>query len=338
MRRRSFLALSAGFAASACATRTRGEALGGGEALHRDFRDVAAPDAIVEELGGGFGWAEGPIWIADRRCLLFSDVPGNVIRQWTPAGGVVEFLHPSGFAGAHAAHLRESGANGLALDASGALLMCDSGNRALARLDLSTREKTLICTQFSGRRFNSPNDLCVSHSGAVYFTDPPFGLAGMAASPLKELPFSGVFRLDPDGAVQLIDDSLSFPNGIALSHDERSLFVSNCDPAAAIIRAYALDAAGAATGASTFFDATSLISASAPGWPDGLKFDAAGRLFACGPGGVLVLSPLGELLGRIHAGRAIANCAFGEDGHTLFLTASDRLARIRLRTQGGPRS
>jgi gluconolactonase len=156
----------------------------------------------------------------------------------------------------------------------------------------------------------------------------------MAASPLRELPFSGVFRRAPDGSLRVIDDSLSFPNGVALSRDERTLFVSNCDPANAVIRAYTLDAEGRATTSSTFFDATPLIRDDAPGWPDGLKLDAEGRLFACGPGGVLALSPRGELLGRIHAGRAIANCAFGEDGRTLFLTAHDRLARIRLRTRG----
>jgi gluconolactonase len=338
MRRRAFLALSGAFAATACATPPRGDIIGGVEALHPDFAAVADARAVVEQLGAGYQWAEGPLWLSDRRCLLFSDVPGNVIRQWTPRGGVVEFLRPSGFAGADTSHLREAGANGLARAAEDALLMCDTGNRALARLDLATREKTLICTHFAGKRFNSPNDLCLSRGGAVYFTDPTFGLAGMAASPIRELAFSGVFRRGGDGELRLIDDSLSFPNGIALSHDERTLFVSNCDPASAIIRAYALDADGAPTSASTFFDATPLIGAAAPGWPDGLKLDASGRLFACGPGGVLVLSPGGVLLGRIHAGRAIANCAFGEDGRTLFLTASDRIARIRLRTHGDPLS
>jgi gluconolactonase len=304
------------------------------ERIDPRFDAVAAPDAVVEELGAGYEWAEGPLWIDDGGYLLFSDVPGNVIRTWAPGRGVEEFLRPSGFTGADASHLREGGANGLALERPGAVLLCDTGNRALARLDLATRQKTFICERFEGRRFNSPNDLALSRSGAIYFTDPPFGLAGMAASPLRELGFSGVFRRAPDGSLRVIDDSLSFPNGVALSRDERTLFVTNCDPAAAIIRAYALDADGHATASATFFDATPMIRDDAPGWPDGLKLDAEGRLYVCGPGGVLVLSPQGELLGRIHAGRAIANCAFGEDGHTLFLTAHDRLARIRLRARG----
>jgi gluconolactonase len=217
------------------------------------------------------------------------------------------------------------------------MIFCDTGNRTLARLDLDTGARTNLATHFQGKRFNSPNDLALARAGAIYFTDPPFGLAGMADSPLRELAFAGVFLRTPAGDLHLIDDTLPFPNGVALSADERTLYVTNCTPTAAIVRVYTLDAAGLPTGLSTFFDCTAMISADAPGWPDGLKLDAAGRLFACGPGGVLVLSPQGELLGRIRAGRAIANCGFGEDGRSLFLTAHDRLARIRLRTSAGQR-
>jgi gluconolactonase len=243
-------------------------------------------------------------------------------------------LHPSGYAGADASQLREGGANGLALDAGGALLMCDSGNRALARLDLATRRKEILVDRFLGKRFNSPNDLCRSRSGAIYFTDPSFGLAGLNDSPVKELPFNGVFRLAPDGTLALVDDTLSFPNGIALSSDESLLYVSNCDGKNPIIRAYRLGAHGMPKNSSTMFDASPLLAPDAPGWPDGIKLDAAGNLFAAGPGGILVIASDGSLLGVIGAGRAISNCAFGEGGRTLFLTAKDRLGRVRLRTRG----
>jgi gluconolactonase len=309
-------------------------ALGTVSRIQAELDAVVAPGAIVERLCEGFTWAEGPVWDRANDRLLFTDVPGNTIHSWSQARGLETFMHPSGFAGGEASHLREAGANGLAIDASGALVMCDSGSRAVARLDLATRRKEFICERFEGKRFNSPNDLAIARSGAIYFTDPPYGLAGLNDSPVKELAFNGVFRRSPDGEIRLFDDSLSFPNGIALSPDESTLYVANSDPQRPIIKAFALGAGGLPTSSRLFFDAASLMGENAPGLPDGMAVDEQGRLFATGPGGVMVLSPAGQLLGVIGAGRAVANCEFGEDGRTLFLTAHDAVGRIRLETRG----
>jgi gluconolactonase len=304
--------------------------------LSPDLDALIAPGAKVERLGGGLKWAEGPVWVRNGSYLLFSDPPMNTMYRWSRAHGIEPFLHPSGYAGADTAALREAGSNGLAVDAAGALIVCDSGNRGLARLDLKTKRKEIFLDRFEGKRFNSPNDLCIARSGAIYFTDPPYGLAGGLDSPVKELPYSGVYRYGPDGNVALLDKSFLYPNGVALSPDETVLYVSNTDAKLPIIRAYRLGADGLPTSFSTLFDAAALKKPGVPGMPDGMKIDTAGNLFAAGPGGILVLTKEGELLGVIGAGgRAMPNCAFGEDGRTLFLAATDCLARIRLKTRGG---
>src|SRR5690606_10743205 len=181
---------------------------------------------------------------------------------------------------------------------------------------------------------NSPNDLCRRSDGTVYFTDPPYGLAGIDDSPAKELSFNGVYRLDANGAVTLIDDQLKYPNGIALSPDQRTLYVPHTDREHPIWLAYSLDEAGNGEQKRVFADATDLVQGSAMGAPDGLAVAADGTLFATAPGGVLVLSPSGKRLGRIATGKPIANCTFGDDGRTLYMTSQDLVARIRLNTVG----
>jgi gluconolactonase len=295
---------------------------------------VIAPDAAIEQLAEGFIWAEGPVWVRDGGYLLFSDVPGNVMYRWSAADGVSEFLNPSGYDGPATDVFAEPGSNGLALDASGALLVCDHGNRALARVDLTTRARTILADRHEGRRFNSPNDLAVARSGAIYFTDPTYGLRGRNASPLRELTFNGVYRRLPDGAVELLDDGLTFPNGIALSPGERRLYVSISDPQGPRLMVYDLDGGGRPTARAVFFDAMPLREAGGLGLPDGMCLDTEGRLYATGPGGVLVITPEGVLIGVIETGTAIANCAFGEDGSALFLASNHTLARVRLKTTG----
>ena len=332
--RRSFLATGAALSAAAYADPV--EPFGAVQRLSPGLDALIAPGAKVERLGGGLKWAEGPVWVRNGSYLLFSDPPMNTMYRWSRAHGIEPFLHPSGYAGTDTAALREAGSNGLAVDAAGALIVCDSGNRGLARLDLKTKRKVFFLDRFEGKRFNSPNDLCIARSGAIYFTDPPYGLAGGLDSPVKELPYSGVYRYGPDGNVALLDKSFLYPNGVALSPDETVLYVSNTDAKLPIIRAYRLGADGLPTSFSTLFDAAALKKPGVPGMPDGMKIDTAGNLFAAGPGGILVLTKEGELLGVIGAGgRAMPNCAFGEDGRTLFLAATDCLARIRLKTRGG---
>lgn len=304
--------------------------VGGVRRLSPEMDSILAPGAEIEILAEGFDWAEGPVWVDAGGYLLFTDVPQNVIWRWSEVEGLSEFMRPSGFDGEDGSHLREPGANGLVIEPSGTLLMCDHGNRSLSRVDLATREKTIVVDRFEGRRFNSPNDLVIHQSGAVYFTDPPYGLEGLNASPVKEMAHNGVYRLAPDGAVTLIDDALSFPNGVALSPDHRTLYVAVSDPEGPVVMAYDLGDDGRAVSSRLFFDAASLMGPDAPGLPDGLKVDARGRIFTTGPGGVLVLTPEGALLGVIDTGRATANCAFGPGGASLFMTADDLLTRVAL--------
>ncbi|MDE2162992.1 MAG: SMP-30/gluconolactonase/LRE family protein [Alphaproteobacteria bacterium] len=332
--RRAFLATGVALTAAAYADAAP-EPFGTVQRLSPKLDELIAPDAKLERLGGGVKWAEGPVWVKDGGYLLFSDPPKNTMYRWSQMDGISVFLHPSGYAGDDLKPFREPGSNGLAIDARGALIAADSGNRGLTHIDLKTKRKHVFVDRYEGKRFNSPNDLCIARSGAIYFTDPPYGLAGLEKSPAKELPFSGVYRWTPDGKVALIDQTFLYPNGVALSPDETTLYISNTDVKQPIIRAYQLGADGMPTSFSTLFDTTPLIKPGVPGMPDGMKVDAAGNLFAAGPGGIMVLTKEGELLGIISAGkRAMPNCAFGEDGHSLFLAATDSIARIRVKTHG----
>jgi gluconolactonase len=314
-------------------TRTR-TLVGGVQRLSPALDAIVPAGVEIEQLASGFDWSEGPVWVANGGYLVFSDVPANIAYRWSEKDGLSEFLNPSGAQG-DVAGFREPGSNGLILDADGQLLMCDHGSRAVVRVDLKTRAKTVLVDRFKGRRFNSPNDLIRAPSGALYFTDPPYGLKGLNQSPMKELAFNGVYHWDRKGEPALIDDGLTFPNGVALSPDHRTLYVSVSDGKNPAIWAYALKENGLPDGGRRlFFDAKPLAAAGGRGMPDGMAVDVEGRLFATGPGGVLVLSPAGELLGVIQTGRPVANCAFGEDGRTLFLTSDDILARVRLNTRG----
>lgn len=299
------------------------------------FHDVVAADARVERLAEGFTWAEGPAWIDDGDYLLLTDVPENRIHRWSQADGLSVFMEPSGYEGPPLDVLREAGANGLFVEPAGSVLLADSGNRALARLDLASRRKTVLAHAFEGRRFNSPNDVVRRSDGAIFFTDPPYGLKGFDESPVKELPFNGVYRLDPDGSVHLLDDGLTRPNGIALSPDGRTLYVANSDPARAIWMAYGLDAAGAVISRRVFADVTDLVGDEAPGLPDGMAVAADGTVLATGPGGVLVFTADGARLGTIATGSAVANVTFGDaDRRTLYLASDSILARVRLQIAG----
>lgn len=335
--RRVILAGAAALSTAACASvapairyPTVGRIVRDDPALDR----LIAPGTVIERLAEGFTWSEGPVWIAEGGYLLFSDVPQNRIHRWSARDGASVFMSPSGYGGPDASGFREPGSNGLIAGPPGSILMADHGNRAIARVDLATKTKTLLATRYRDRRFNSPNDLVQAANGAIYFTDPPYGLKDMDQSALKEQPFNGVYRLDPDGAVTLLEDGLTFPNGVALSPDQRTLYVTVSDPARAVIMAYDLDPAGRTSGGRVFRDFTAMVGASAPGLPDGMAVGAQGHLFVTGPGGVHILTPDGRSLGRIDTGTAAANCKFGEDGRTLFITSGAFLARVRTLTRG----
>jgi gluconolactonase len=296
--------------------------------------DLIPPHATIEKLAEGFTWSEGPTWISNGQYLLFTDVPENTMYRWSENEGLSVFLKPSGYEGPDLPLLREPGANGLFALNDGGVLLADSGSRNVARLDLTTMTKTPLATSFDGRRFNSPNDVIRRTDGVVFFTDPPYGLKDGNASPAKELAYNGVYRIDTDGSVHLIDDQLSFPNGIELSPDERTLYVANSDPERPIWMAYTLNDRGRVIGKRVFADVSDLVGEDNPGLPDGMSVSVGGHLFATGPGGVLIFSPEGKRLGLIQTGTAIANCAFGDDGRTLYLTSHKFIARVRLNTHG----
>jgi gluconolactonase len=311
-------------------------AIGAVERLDPALDALVSPDAKIEKLAEGFTWAEGPVWTTEGGgALLFSDVPNNVIHRWKDGEGLSDFLRPSGYTG------KEPrggilGSNGLTFDGAGHLIICQHGDRRIARLE-ADRSFATVAGAFEGKRFNSPNDVVVRSNGDLYFTDPTYGFQGAPPTWKHEIGFSGVFRRTPDGTVKLLTKELTFPNGIAFSPDEKLLYVSNSDPERAIWMVYDVAADGGLANGRLFFDATAFLKAGKKGNPDGLKIDAQGNLFAGGPGGVLVLTPAGKLLGTIVTTEPTANVAFGDDGSTLYMTAHDKLCRIRLKTRAASR-
>ena len=294
--------------------------------------DLLIPaDAVIDVLAEGFRWSEGPAWDRAAGRLLFSDVPNNVVHAWSEKGGLSVFLKPSGYTGPEGGGGREPGANGLAFDSKGGLILCQHGDRRVSRLE-DGRFVPLV-ERFEGKRFNSPNDLVVAGDGAIYFTDPPYGLTKTFEDPGREIGWNGVYRLAPDGRVSVLVKDLKAPNGIGLSPDGLTLYVGQSDPDRPVVMAYDLAKDGSASNGRVFFD-TLPLRKNGPGAPDGLKVDREGNLFTTGPGGVLVLTPKGEYLGTIVTGVPTANCGFGDDGSTLYLTANDKLSRVRTTTKG----
>lgn len=241
------------------------------------------------------------------------------------------FLKPSGLLRPDP-NFREPGSNGLALDRQGRLVVAQHGERRIARYE--NGEWVTIADRFEGKRLNTPNDLAVRRNGDVYFTDPPYGLHGLDASPLKELAFHGVYRVTLDGEVTLLAKTIRYPNGIAFSPDEKVLYVSSTEHQNPHIRAFDLEPDGTLANERVFFDGRPLSSKEAPGSCDGLKVDRDGNVWTSGPGGILVINPQGKMIGRINTGVPTSNCAWGDDGGTLYITANKRLLRVKTLTKG----
>jgi gluconolactonase len=294
---------------------------------------LVPPGTQMEQLADGFAWTEGPVWRKSGGYLLFSDIPRNTIYKWQQGAGLSIYMRPAGYAGATPAGW-ELGSNGLVFDANDALLMADHGNRQIARVVDSNFTKITLADRYQGKRLNSPNDLVIASNGDIYFTDPSYGLQGNNRSPAREQAFNGVYRLSRSGEVTLITSDLTFPNGIALSPDQRTLYVAISDPERPMWMAYDVRADGTVGQGRVFFDATALAKSGKRGSPDGMKVDAKGNLFASGPGGILVFSPAGKHLGTLLTGDLTANCAFGEDGSTLYMTANHQRLRVKLATRG----
>ncbi len=266
------------------------DTLGEIERFDSRFDALVPTDARIEVLASGFRWSEGPVWVPrDGGFLLFSDVEANSIMKWEEGEGDSVFLKPSGYTGA-VQYSSGSGSNGLLLDPQGRLVCCEHGDRRISVMDWDGGKVTLA-DRFQGKRFNSPNDAVYHSSGALYFTDPPYGLPELENDSRREIDFCGVYRLAPNGTVTLVTDEMTRPNGIALSPDEKTLYVAQSDGARPIIRAFDVQPDGSVANSRVFYDA-SADSKRLKGAPDGMKLDAAGNLFATGPGGVLVISPV----------------------------------------------
>lgn len=297
--------------------------------------DALVPkDAKIEVLAGGFEWAEGPVWDKKNGVLFFSDIPNNRMMKWSPKDGLTEFLKPSGYTGTTPFKGREPGSNGLTIDAAGNLIICQHGDRRVARLAPDGKSFITLADKYMGKRLNSPNDLVYRKNGDLYFTDPPYGLPEQMKDPAKELDFQGVFRLSPKGELTLLTKEMSRPNGIAFSPDEKVLYVANSDPDNAVWMAYPVKDDGTLGSGKVFFDSTAEFKAKKPGLPDGMKVDQKGNLFATGPGGVYVFTPEGKHLGTLATGVPTANCGWGDDGSTLYITADKQLVRVKTSTKG----
>ena len=306
---------------------------------------LLAKNAKLEVLASGFDWSEGPVWVKgsgkESGYLLFSDVPQNTVYKWMEKEGCKPFLKPSGYTGV-AYYSGEPGSNGLTLDARGRLISAEHGDRRISALKLDGGGgKITLADKYDGKRFNSPNDVVVHSSGAVYFTDPPYGLPEREKdTKTKELDVFGVYRVTPDGKVSLLINDLTRPNGIAFSPDEKTLYIAQSDPEKPYIMAYPVQADGTVGKGRIFYDASNGIKQKLQGLPDGLKVDKAGHVWSSGPGGILILAPdsngagPAKLLGRIQTGVATANCAWGDDGSTLYITADMYLIRVKTLAKG----
>jgi gluconolactonase len=300
--------------------------------LDARFDALIPPNTMVEKIADGFAWVEGPVWNRKENYLLFSDVINNTIFKWQAGNSTSVFLKPSGYTGTTPFTGKEPGSNGLAFDSDGRLVMCEHGDRRISRLEVDGR-KTMLVDRYQGKRLNSPNDLLFRPNGDLYFTDPPFGLPKAFDDPQKELDFCGVYRRSSNGALTLMTKDLKAPNGIAFAPDGKTVYISNADPTNAIWLAYDVKEDGAFTNGRTFFNAT-MQAKTKKGLPDGMKIDQDGNLFAAGPGAIYVIAPDGTHLGSFDTGMATANCAWGNDGSTLYIAAHTALFRVRTNTKG----
>ena len=293
------------------------------------FNSLVPAGAQIEKLAGGFAFSEGPLW-RPQKVLWFSDVIGNVVRQWSPDGTITEILRPGGYDGNSLPEGGFNGPNGMTADRDGGVVLCQHGNRRIVRI---SRDGTvsIVVDSFEGKRLNSPNDLVFHPDGSLFFTDPPYGLPQQDQDSAKELAFNGVYRW-ANGKLQLIIDDLHRPNGLAFSPDCKTLFVANSERPKKWMR-YDVAADGTVHNARVFAD---VDHSPEPGVPDGMKIDVQGNMYAAGPGGVWVFSPQGKHLGTIKTPETPANCAWGDDGKSLYITAITGLYRVKLAVRGIP--
>ena len=302
--------------------------IGSIERLSPEIDNLIEKNARIEILADGFEWSEGPVWSSQLNSVLFSDVPENVIYSWNEDKGLGTFTRPIGYSG-KVPNLKKAGTNGLTIDADGNLIICMHGDRKITRLEkLNINRKVTLVNSFDGNLLNSPNDLVYDSKGNLYFTDPPYGLLEGDNDKLKEIEFNGVYKVSPNGDIEVLVKNLTRPNGISISNDEKILYVANSDKNNPVIMQYDLSEEGAKN-PSIFFDGRELTKKDI-GLFDGLKVHPTGNVFATGPGGVLVIKENGDHIGTIRTEVRTANCAFDENFQYLYMTSDMFLTRIKL--------
>jgi gluconolactonase len=287
------------------------------------------PDATFDILAKGFYWSEGPQWVDELKSVLFSDVPANIIYKWNEEDSLGIYLESAGHSGEENKNSGQ-GPNGLILDLENKLVICQHGDRRIARMEADLKNPQAkfitIAGTYQGNKFNSPNDLVMDQAGNIYFTDPPYG---QPENKTAEIGMNGVFKVSPDQSVSLLVDSLSWPNGIALSQDEKTLYINQSDPENPVLYSYDIAGDGSLENGKVLLDFNALAKTFI-GLPDGLKIHKSGNIFATGPGGVHIISPEGKHLAAILTGKATANCAFDTDHKYLYMTTTDLLLRVEL--------
>ena len=304
------------------------------ERLDTRIDDIIPKDELPEIIAEGFQWTEGPLWIPGEEILLFSDIPANSVFQWSEKDSIKLYLKPSGYTGTIVRE-GESGSNGLLLNSKGQLILCQHGDRRMARMNSALNEPApeynTIVDNWQGKRFNSPNDAVYNSRGDLFFTDPPYGLEQSFKDPKRELDFTGVYKFSTEGILTLLTDKMTAPNGIGLSPDEKKLYVANSGRGnEAYWMEFEMKDDGSPLQGKIFHD-TSGKDKSDTGSPDGLKVRKDGTMFATGPGGVWIFSNDGDHLGTIKTGQPTSNCALDEKGRFLYMTANKQIMRIKLK-------
>lgn len=320
----------------ACAGPSKEEAskykpIGSIERLDPELNDVIDTGATMEIIAEGLEWSEGPVWIGKQNKLLFSDVPKNTIYEWTAEKGMQVYLTPSGYTGS-AQRGGETGSNGLRLMGD-SLVLCQHGNRQVAVMSAGTdapkAEFRTIAGLYDGKKFNSPNDLAIRSNGEIYFTDPPYGLEKGMNDSTKEISVQGVYKVTTAGKVMLLVDSITRPNGIVFTPDERTVIVANSDPEK--VMWYAFDIVGDSLGNARIYQNASEAAKTEKGLPDGLKISKNGYVFASGPGGIWIFNRDGKLIGKLKIPEATSNCALSDDEKTLYITSDMYVLRLKMK-------
>ena len=321
------------FISMACNTKQQYNTTGSIEKLDPALDAIISPGAKAEIIAKGFDWSEGPVWIESHQMLLFSDVPRDTVYKWTEEGGKEVYLTPSGYTGT-TKRGGEMGSNGLLIDKEGHLVLCQHGNRQVARMEALMEKPEAkyvsIAGTYQGKKFNSPNDAVYNSNGELFFTDPPYGLEKQADDPKKELLFNGVFKVKKNGGVVLLIDSITRPNGIAFFPGEKRLLVACSDPEKPNWYVYDVGTNDSIQNGKIFYSCAG-YDTSLKGLPDGMKIDRNGNVFATGPGGLWIFNRDGKVLGKIKLPEATSNCAFSPDEKTLYITNDMYLLRMKMR-------